>query len=131
MMHRIEIDPRGTAFTITTDGQGNVDGIIAFLDDIVAHPRWRPGLNILLDHRRLDIAPITVEGIDRVSGYFQTLSHKLGDGKISLVMNRDIDFGIARAWELVTREYVDMEIGVFRSIEEARRWLVPSQDAAD
>ncbi len=131
MMHHIEIDSRGTTFTITTAGQGNVEGIIAFLDAIVAHPQWRPGLNILLDHRRLDIAPITVEGIDRVSGYFQTLSPQLGDGKIALVMNRDIDFGIARAWELVTREYVDMEIGVFRSIEEARHWLAPSKDAAD
>ena len=38
-------------------------------------------------------------------------------------MNRDIDFGIARAWELVTATEVDMQIRVFKRIDDAKRWL--------
>ena len=131
MKHRIDVDPQGTTFTVTTGGEGNVEGIIAFLDAIVAHPQWRPGLNILLDHRRLDIARITVEVIDRVSGYFQEIAPELGDGRIALVMHKDIDFGIARAWELVTRPYVDMAIGVFRQVDEACRWLTQAPNTKD
>ncbi len=110
-------------FIVTTEGQGDVTGIVAFLDDLIADPQWRPGLHILLDHRRLDIATITTEGIEQVSHYFRKIGPRLGGGSIALVMHKDIDFGIARAWELVTEAHVDMRIGVFRSLEEARRWL--------
>lgn len=123
MKHSIEVNAGGTFFTVTTRGQGSVEGIIAFLDEIVSHVEWQPGRHILLEHRQLDIANIAVEGIDRISQYFQKIAPRLGNGKIALVMHKDIDFGIARAWELMTREYVDMQIGVFRSMAEARKWL--------
>lgn len=123
MEHVIEVEPDSDTFIITTSGQGSAEGILAFLDDIVSHAAWRPGNNILLDHRKLDIADITVEGIERVSYHFQKMGPLLGGGKIALVMKKDIDFGIARAWELTTNENVDMQIGVYRSMDEARMWL--------
>lgn len=123
MEHAIEVEPGGRSFTVTTTGRGSAEGIIAFLDAIVSHPSWQPGNHILLDHRKLDIAEITVEGIDRVSHHFQKIGPRLGSGKIALVMKKDIDFGIARAWELTTDAHVDMQIGVYRSMDEARMWL--------
>ena len=122
MKHAIEMEPDGR-FTVTTTGQGSAKGIIAFLDAIVSHPLWQPGNTILLDHRKLNIANITVEGIERVSHHFQKIGPQLGSGKIALVMKKDIDFGIARAWELTTEEDVDMQIGVYRSMDDARMWL--------
>ena len=38
-------------------------------------------------------------------------------------MNRDIDFGIARAWEMVTEYDVETKIHVFRQMEDAKNWL--------
>jgi len=123
MEHAIEVEPGGRSFTVTTAGPGSAEGIIAFLDAIVSHPSWQPGHHILLDHRKLDIAEITVKGIDRVSHHFQKIGPRLGSGKIALVMKKDIDFGIARAWQLTTDAHVDMQIGVYRSMDEARMWL--------
>ena len=123
MEHAIEVEPGGRSFTVTTTGPGSAEGIIAFLDAIVSHPSWQPGNHILLDHRKLDIAEITVKGIDRVSHHFQKIGPRLGNGKIALVMKKDIDFGIARAWQLTTDAHVDMQSGVYRSIDEARMWL--------
>ena len=123
MEYDIKVEPDGRFFTVTTTGPGSAEGIIAFLDAIVSHASWQPGNTILLDHRKLDIANITVEGIDRVSHHFQKIGPQLGGGKIALVMKKDIDFGIARAWELTTDAHVDMQIGVYRSIDEARMWL--------
>ena len=37
---------------------------------------------------------------------------------IARASNKDIDLGIARAWELVTEAHEDMRIGVFRSLED-------------
>jgi hypothetical protein len=77
----------------------------------------------LLDHRALRIDKITVSGIDEVSIFFKSIANELGNGKIALVMKRDIDFGIARAWEIVTDSDVDISINVFREIDKAIDWL--------
>jgi hypothetical protein len=123
MKHTLHVSEDGLLFTIVTEGDGDVAGIIAFLKDIISHPQWKPGKRILLDHRRLNIEEITLSGVEDVSFYFISISDQLGDGKIALVMNRDIDFGIARAWESVTNLDVDIKIHVFRELEEARDWL--------
>ena len=123
MKHHLEVSEDGSLFTVKTEGEGDVEGIIAFLKDITSHPRWKPGNFILLDHRALKIDKITAIGIEDVSGYFKSISPELGEGKIALVMNREIDFGIARAWENVTDYDVDIKIHVFREIEKAISWL--------
>jgi hypothetical protein len=77
----------------------------------------------LLDHRALKVDKITSDGIIEVSSYVKLISNKLGTGKMALVMKRDIDFGITRAWEIMTEPDVDIEIYVFRELEKAMAWL--------
>lgn len=122
MIHTLEVDKNG-CFFIQTEGDGDVEGIIAFLKDIISHPQWKPGNNILLDHRALSINAISVSGINEVSAYFKSIADKLGNGKIALVMSREVDFGIARAWENITTDDVDIKIYVFRELEKAISWL--------
>lgn len=122
MKHTLEVSENGS-FTIITEGDGDVEGIIAFLKDIISHPQWKPGNHILLDHRALKIDAITVSGIEDVSAYFKSIADKLGNGKVALVMKRDIDFGIARAWENITAYDVDIKVYVFRELEKAISWL--------
>lgn len=123
MKHTLKVSEEGFLFTVTTEGDGDVEGIIAFLKDIISHHKWRPGNYILLDHRALRIDKITVSGIEDVSVYFKSIAAELGNGKIALVMKRDIDFGIARAWENITDYDVEIKIHVFRRMEDAIRWL--------
>jgi hypothetical protein len=123
MKHSLNINEDESLFTIITEGEGDVKGIIAFLKDIISHPKWKPGKFILLDHRALRIDKVTVSGIDEVSIFFKSIANELGNGKIALVMKRDIDFGIARAWEIVTDSHVDISINVFRDIDKAIDWL--------
>ena len=108
---------------VTTQGEADLQGLLAFLDDIVAHPQWKPGKQILLDHSNLGLGNIAQDDISRVSQHFIKISKKLGSGRIALVMDRELDYGIARAWELMTADDVDISIFVFRSVEDARKWL--------
>jgi hypothetical protein len=123
MKHKLKVSEDGSLLTVITEGAGDVEGIIAFLKDIISHPRWKPGNLILLDHRALETDEITLSGIEDVSAYFKSIAPELGDGKIALVMKREIDFGIARAWELFTEYDVDIKIHVFRQLEKAISWL--------
>ncbi len=125
MKHTIQISQDQSLFTVITEGDGDAQGIISFLKDIISHPEWQAGKHILLDHRKLQIDQIQLAGIEKVSDYFKTIGPKLGDGKIALVMNRHIDFGIARSWENITRHDVVIRIKVFREMDQALAWLSP------
>ncbi len=54
---------------------------------------------------------------------YSSTSNELGWGKLAFAMNRDIDYGIARAWEIVTESEVEIKIFVFRKLEKAIAWL--------
>jgi hypothetical protein len=123
LRHELTVENNGSRFVVTTHGEASVSGILAFLDDLVSHPQWKPGSQILLDHSDLDLGRIAQNGIGQVSQYFIKIAPQLGAGKIALIMNREIDYGIARAWELMTADDVDISIFVFRSVEDARKWL--------
>jgi hypothetical protein len=123
MKHKLVANTSDMLFIVTTEGDGDVEGIISFLKDIISHPEWKPGFNILLDHQALEIDTIKSDGISKISSYFKSISSKLGSGKIALVMKRDIDFGITRIWEMITEPDVDIKIRVFRGLEKAKAWL--------
>ena len=123
MKHTLSVNEDGSLFTIRTEGDGDVKGIIAFLKDIISHPKWKPGQFVLLDHRALKIDNISRGGIEEVFVFFKSIANELGNGKIALVMKRDIDFGIARAWEIVTESDVGISIYVFRQLDKAIDWL--------
>jgi hypothetical protein len=124
MQHVLKVDPEHSLFIVETQGDATVEGILAFLDDIIAHPAWRSGLPILLDHRGLGLHNISAKGVEQVSDYFTSISDVLGDGKLAMVMNRDVDFGIARAWENITMDRTSMRTYVFRGLDEARAWVL-------
>ncbi len=124
MKHILDVKKEHSLFIVTTEGEGHEMGILAFLKDVVGHPDWRPGMSILVDHRELSIHNIQHPGISMVSDFFIQISDKLGNGKLALVMNKDIDYGIARAWQNITEDLVKMEICVFREIDKARSWIM-------
>ena len=129
MKHSLKVTENCRIFTVITEGDGDVEGIIAFLKDIIDHPQWVRGNYILLDHRALKINSITVSGREAVSEYFKSISYRLGNGKIALVMKRDVDYGIARAWEIITQDDVDIEVNVFLEYEKALDWLKNNKSA--
>jgi hypothetical protein len=92
------------------------------LQEIISHPLWVAGNKILLDHRALKIDRIDTTGVAMVSVFYKIIVPKLGNGKMALDMNRDIDFGLVRAWENMKDFDVGIKINVLRSIKEAKYW---------
>jgi hypothetical protein len=125
MKHTITVNAKHNQFIVITQGDGHVDDFISFFKELINHPQWRTGSSILMDHRDLHIDGIAMKGIERISHFFKGIGPKLGDGKLAMVMQREIDFGLARAWEILTADDVDIQIEIFRSYEDACHWLAP------
>ena len=123
MDHRVELSDDGLMLIVIAEGNANVHGIISFINVIVDHPEWKKGNNILVDCRKLTTNDLSQSKLQFISDHFRSVEKRLGDGKIALLMQREIDFGKARSWETMTEHAVKIQTNVFLDIERVKSWL--------
>lgn len=123
MRYSLELDVARRCFTVITQGEGNAEGLMASMEAVAHHPQWRVGYSVLVDHRKLCLAELSNSGIENISHGFIELRKAFGDGRCAIVLAKDVDFGLARAWEMITADEVAMAIHIFRDIDKARCWI--------
>ena len=81
-------------------------------------------LNILMDLSCANTASLTTEQIERIGNHSRKYSHLRIGGKTAYIVTKDIDFGLARMYQIHTEIKGHHEThGVFRTLEEAMDWL--------
>jgi hypothetical protein len=110
---------------ITTWGTASIEGLDAWVHEGLSDARFRPGMHLLIDHRRLDWSGLSPQDVrDRIELFARDAAH-LDSARAAVVMRAPVDFGIAR----MEQAYVELqpelnfELGVFLTIEDAREWL--------
>ena len=91
--------------------------------ELVDHPDWTPGTDMLFDFRQLDMSHLQMSDVRESSLFVRTLSERFGKGRLACVMGTTVDYGLARAWELMTENDVSLQIKIFRSADEAWAWV--------
>ncbi len=91
--------------------------------ELIEHPKWKPGTNMLFDFRKLDMSKTHTRDLSTSTEFVATLSEKFGNGRLACVVAKTVDYGLARAWELMTADEVSFQTKTFRSLEEAQEWL--------
>jgi hypothetical protein len=81
-------------------------------------------LNILIDLTCADTKSLTSEQVANLSNHSKKYSHLRIGGKTAYIVNNDVDYGLARMYQIHTelKEHHEAH-GVFRSLEEAMIWL--------
>ena len=110
---------------VTTWGTAKIEGLDAWVEEGLSDPRYRPGMRILIDHSRLDWSGLTPTDIQQRIELFAKQATRLGQISAALVMRAPVDFGIARMEQAYIELHpeIQIELGVFLSIEAAREWL--------
>jgi hypothetical protein len=122
--------------SVTTRGMATVDGLNTWVQEALSDPRYRRGLRVLADYRQLDWSDLSSADVhDRIELYVKD-SVRLDQARVAVVMGAPVDFGMARmeqAYVAIDPE-LEIEIGVFLSIGNARQWLseapAPDSDSA-
>ena len=129
MKYTLEIDAENTVRTITTRGIGTQKRIEALLEELFSHLQWKPGMSLLFDHRELQFKNNHQSVMITFSDFLIRAGSNLGNGKLAVVMDAEFDWNILKAWELITASQIQMEIGIFRSIDNAKAWVLgPPKD---
>jgi hypothetical protein len=122
--YRIDFVEDGAAedVRVTTSGRGSLRGFTAFLDELVADRRYRPGLAILIDHSALDPSELVTADARTLAQLVADMGDRVHGTAIVCVAPRPAMFGISRAFELYS-ELSGVQARVFSNLDDARAWI--------
>jgi hypothetical protein len=125
VQYQIHFDADGIV-TVRTSGSLSVEGVRAYLDELVSHPRWRPGTPVLVDHRALDVREISAEEIRTIADDVARMAARIAGSRNATLVSGPLAYGLARMWETLTQHRVDSTLRVFDDPVAARAWLLQS-----
>jgi hypothetical protein len=108
---------------VTTSGKFEVDDHLRMIEDIVGRPGWRPGTDVLFDHRGLSFGEANLGVMYQASSNHLRNDARIGAGKAAILVRSLADYGRGRQFELMTAERVAATLCVFLDDAEALDWL--------
>ncbi|MDH3497054.1 MAG: hypothetical protein OER21_09835 [Gemmatimonadota bacterium] len=106
-----------TATGVLTDGD-----VLEHKRRLVADPACHPNMRELSDIRPVSELQVTPNGVQLMAAMDSRDAAQLGDHHMALVANEDVVVGMARMYAAFTADHLP-RVGVFRSLDEALRWL--------
>ena len=124
MHHEITFDKTETFVTIRTSGELTFEGHRLFLDELIAHPEWKPGTDVLVDHRAASLAAITLDDIKSISLLVKLSNEYIGSGgRCAIILSDNAEFTKVAMWKVITAQAVGFKIEYFDSFEDGKKWL--------
>ncbi len=130
MGYKFYIDPTINCVFIQHDDDFQVNEDTEVLDEIIAQPEYREGMNILRDFRqasmpnKLTEKSFVSEGRQRIHNY----DIHFGKCRIAAVVSSPSDFQTLHRWMTSTRLTSNVERQPYRDINAARAWLRIPED---
>jgi hypothetical protein len=108
---------------VTTSGSFDVSDHVRMIQDITTHPGWRPGMDVLFDHRALDFSEADLRAMYQAGDNHLRNDERIGNGRAAVLVRSLSDYGRGRQFELLTEGRVSATLKVFMDEAEARDWL--------
>ncbi len=105
----------------TVEGEVTAEDLAQHAEALAKDPRARSS-DELADLTHVTGGPAPTEAVRRMGEQLRETDTNRRGGKFALVAPADAAFGMARLYQ-VHREHADIQIRVFRGLEDALRWL--------
>jgi hypothetical protein len=122
MVHTFDFAGKDADVTVTTSGVADAAGFAQMNDELVAHPRFRPGMSILVDHSALDVTSLRAGDVQAIAQAVTAMASSIGPGSIAIVAPTKVGFGVARMSEGLAGP-AELRTRTFRSRTAAVEWL--------
>ena len=112
-------------FEVTTSGDAILQGYYDYTEAVLEHEEWKPGGLILLNHTELNTGPLTIDDVQAIANIAGKYSEQLGTAKVAIVVDRDLDYGMTRMWQVLVERHTSSydSAKIFRNRDEALAWL--------
>jgi hypothetical protein len=122
MEHTFDFDGGPEDVLVRTSGSATQKGFVELITELTAHPRFRPGLAIVVDHTELDLGPLSNDDIRGVARTTKAVEQQLQSALLVVVAPTLLGFALSRMWESLVDELA-LETRVVGTRAEAREWI--------
>ncbi|MEO8074217.1 MAG: hypothetical protein ABI686_13340 [Acidobacteriota bacterium] len=120
----IEYVERQNIVKVVVENDFCANGHTKMIGNIVSQKFWNPGMNLLIDDRKVKFKNTDIELVKKVSEGFRAFGKELGNGKTAILMGSLSDYARGRQFELLTDDKVSTDIEIFMDEEKALSWLI-------
>jgi hypothetical protein len=121
MPFEFRIDKEERIVYSTLSGELNVNELIEGLTEVLADEDFEPGISGITDLRSLRWES-DQEDLRRLTRFVIEHKDRIGKSRSAVVVSGDRAYGMTRMFEVFS-EQSSLEIGVFRDIDKARKWV--------
>ncbi len=114
-----------TIDTIVIKATGRIiyKDILILANGLIAHSNFRMNINQLFDSTEGEL-DLSTEEVKQISQDFLQISEVLGlKRRLAIAVSRDLDFGMMRMYAVFFEAGPGVEVNIFKSLDEARKWL--------
>jgi len=108
---------------VTTSGEFKIEDHARLVEDLTSKDFWKPGTNVLFDHRNLEFCHTTMSLMQEAAENHKSKDDLIGDGKAAILMKSVVDFGRGRQFELLASDRVSARLRVFLDEKTALDWI--------
>ena len=108
---------------IRTSGPATVPELNTMVNEMLADPRFRTGLKVLLDHREAGFTGFTTAHLRSRADQAAWQLQQGKPSRVALVFGRDLYLVVGRLLESFISARTSIAIKTFRTLDDARAWL--------
>lgn len=123
MKYEIHFNSFKDYLTISLYEKFNLDSLESCYQEMLDWDMWKPGIDIIWDCRQCSLSGLDQKGLEDIGKMTAKYEKIRGPGRAAWVVEKDVDFGISRMFEMGTAENLIFNFHVFRSLEAAENWL--------
>ncbi len=97
---------------------------IQALDEYLTHPQRVPGMDLIWVGIDADLSAIRWQDMPHFAKEYAA-KVAVPARRLAIVVNKPLQFGLARAWSAWSSNKLRQERRIFRTVEEATAWLKP------
>ncbi|MGD0167394.1 MAG: hypothetical protein ABSC51_08905 [Gaiellaceae bacterium] len=109
-----------------TFGVGTVESYRALMRALTSDPQFRPGIDVIIDHTKVDISALTAAEIEQIASLRVQFMGATARRAVGVVgPNSPMRYGLGRMFEAHVASQAGTKVELFKTLEEAMAWLRP------
>lgn len=126
----ISVDETRGIVRLSLAGRLTARDVIHAIEELKGGPHYAPDLPRLWDLRQADLSKLSRDEFGRISRAARASHMSKPGAHVAVLVSRDIDFGMARMFELTEGDNLLASMRVFRDVEAALAWLAEGRPPA-
>jgi len=117
----VQVGSPGSAAQVTIEGPVALGGFIQGLEELVGHPQFAPGTDVLVDlvgH----VHQTTSADIRSLAQALMDESERLAGTRLAVAVSQTVSYGMVRMLQTFLED-APFDVAVFRDLQEAKEWL--------